>query len=147
MKVFQILNGFCHWDASPLYQTAEEASNHYAPDMVFVNAPDNVRESWGYDETKEGDERFIRPTPPEGWEYDEDTGSFFPIPTPPQAREKAYNTEAIIDWGDSKITVTHAAELWNYYAAEGSAKAGELQTLVAEAKAKIREMYPDEAAE
>lgn len=46
--------------------------------MVFVDAPDYVFESWGFDETKEGDARFIKPTPPEGWEYDDATGTFYP---------------------------------------------------------------------
>lgn len=66
-------------------------------------------------------------------------------PTPAEQREEAYNTMEIVQWDGERITVTHAAELWNYYAAEGSEKAEELQTLIAAAKAEIREMYPDEA--
>lgn len=38
---------------------------------MFVNAPDNVWEGFGYDLSKRGDERFIRPQLSEGWEYDE----------------------------------------------------------------------------
>lgn len=78
MKVFQILNGFVHWDASALYTSAEEASRYYAPDVEFVEAPDYVFESWGYDAAAEGDARFIQPTPPEGWLYDAGTGTFYP---------------------------------------------------------------------
>lgn len=147
MKVFQVFNGFCYYDATSLYPNAEEAAKHYSPDTHFVDAPDYVFESWGFDEAKEGDERFIRPEAPEGWEYDEDTGTFRPILTPSQKRENAYNTEAIIDWGGGKITVTSAAQLWQYYAAEGNEKADELSALIREAKAKIREMYPDEESE
>lgn len=68
-------------------------------------------------------------------------------PTPAEQREEAYNTEEIIDWDGGKITVTAAAQLWEYYAAEGSEKAETLTHLIAEAKADIRERYPDEAAE
>lgn len=66
------------------------------------------------------------------------------ILAPIQLREQAYNTEAIISWSGEMITVTQAAQLWQYYAAEGNGRANELQTLIAEAKASIREKYPDE---
>ena len=70
------------------------------------------------------------------------------VPTPfapsaSQLREQAYNTEAIISWDNNMITVTQAAQLWQYYAAEGNEKATELQSLIAEAKAVIREKHPD----
>lgn len=61
-----------------------------------------------------------------------------PQPTAEELREIAYNTEEIIPWDDKMITVTHAALLWQYYAAEGSARAEELTTLIAAAKAEIR---------
>lgn len=63
--------------------------------------------------------------------------------TPAQLREEAYNTEAVILWDGEMITVTAAAQLWQYYAAEGSPKADELQPLISYAKATIREKYPD----
>ena len=63
---------------------------------------------------------------------------------PAKQRELAYTTEKIIEWFGSQITVTEAATLWQYYAAEGSEKADELQDLIATAKQKIRNMYPDE---
>ncbi len=65
-------------------------------------------------------------------------------PTPAQQREEAYNTQPIVDWEGEKLTVTQAAQKWQYYAAEGSAKADELQTLIAAAKQTIREQFPDE---
>jgi len=64
---------------------------------------------------------------------------------PAELREEAYNTETIISWDNEMITVTAASQLWQYYAAEGSDKANELQALIAEAKADIRAKYPDES--
>lgn len=66
-----------------------------------------------------------------------------PVPSPAEQREEAYNTERIIAWDGKMLTVTEAAQLWQYYAAEGSEKADELTVLIAEAKAVIREKYPD----
>lgn len=87
MKVFQIVKGFCYYDATKLYRNAAEAAKHYTPDDLFVDAPDYVFEGWGYDETQEGDARFIQPTPPEGWEYDPDTGTFYPIGELPPGKQ------------------------------------------------------------
>lgn len=67
-----------------------------------------------------------------------------PEPAPAEKREEAYNTERLIEWDGNTLTVTEAAQLWQYYAAEGSEKATALTVLIAEAKAKIREEYPDE---
>lgn len=107
MKIFQILNGFCHWDATPKHPTLESTQGRYAPDIVFVETPDNVHEGWGYDETQEGDERFIRPALPEPsqwtdengelrqWMYDDETGTFYIAdadgnPIPNEDLEAAY---------------------------------------------------------
>lgn len=67
-----------------------------------------------------------------------------PEPTPAEKREEAYNTERLIEYDGKLLTVTEAAQLWQYYAAEGSEKATALTVLIAEAKAKIREEYPDD---
>ena len=67
-----------------------------------------------------------------------------PGATPAQQREKAYNTQPIIEWEGKQLTVTQAATKWQYYAAEGSTKADEVQALIAAAKHAIREQYPDE---
>ena len=64
--------------------------------------------------------------------------------TSTQQREQAYNTQPVIEWEGEMLTVTQAATKWQYYAAEGSAKADELQALIAAAKQRIREQYPDE---
>lgn len=98
MKVFQIVDGFCHYNATPLYPNAEEAAKHYAPNTVWVDAPDYVFESWGYDETAEGDARFIKPTPPDGWEYDDATGTFYPLnPKPPEPTEEDDINNMLVD--------------------------------------------------
>lgn len=68
------------------------------------------------------------------------------VPTPAEQREAAYNTEDIIEWDGEMLTVTQAAQKWQYYAAEGSPKAEELTALIAEAKRTIREKYPDTEA-
>lgn len=66
-------------------------------------------------------------------------------PSPAKLREEAYNANAIIDWNGEMLTVTQAAQLWQYYSAEGaSGKTLELTQLIAEAKATIRKQYHDE---
>ena len=74
------------------------------------------------------------------------------IPTSPplpvaQLREQAYNTEEIIPWADGMITVTAASTLWQYYAAEGSSKADELQAQIVSAKDEIRARFSDKGGE
>lgn len=78
MKVFQILGGFCHWDATEVVPTLADAAGRFSSDMVFAEAPDYVYEGWGFDATAVGEGRFLRPVPPEGWIYDEATGTFYP---------------------------------------------------------------------
>lgn len=66
-------------------------------------------------------------------------------PSPAKLREEAYNANAIIDWNGEMLTVTQAAQLWQYYSAEGaSGKTLELTQLISEAKATIRKQYHDE---
>ena len=66
--------------------------------------------------------------------------------TPAQKREDAYNGEAAVKWENKTLTVTEAAQLWQYYAAEGSGKAELLQSVISAAKQAVRERYPDEEA-
>lgn len=77
MKIVQIEDHFVHWDATPQFPTVESTVGFFPPSLLFVEAPDYVFEGWGYDPDAEGDARFIRPTPPEGWLYDEGTGTFY----------------------------------------------------------------------
>ena len=68
-------------------------------------------------------------------------------PSPAKQREEAYNTQAVISFEGEMLTVTQASQKWQYYAAEGNtAKTDELTALIAEAKASIREQFPDEEA-
>lgn len=86
MKIFQIVNGICHWQ-TPYHNLAETAG--FPKDCVFVEAPDYVKELWKYDETKEGDDRFIHPEAPEGWIYDDENGTFFLESDLPRMLDKA----------------------------------------------------------
>lgn len=113
-KVFQIVNGFCHWQTP--FTSVEETVGKYPEDCLFVEAPDYVNEQWAYDATKTGDERFVKPTPPEGWMYDDETGTFVEIAMLPvllkesqdskQEENKSlfstYLSEHPITWTDGK---------------------------------------------
>lgn len=92
MKVFQIEDKFVYWDATKKFPTVESTVGRFPPSLLFVEAPDYVFEGWGYDASKEGDERFIQPTPGPGLEYDPETGTFSPIGGWP-----AYETEPTTD--------------------------------------------------
>lgn len=78
MKIFQVESGVCHWDASNVVQSLEQAETRFPPAVLFVEAPDYVYEGWGY-----LDGEFIKPTPPEGWLYDDATGTFYPADSKP----------------------------------------------------------------
>lgn len=78
MKIVQIENGFVHWDATRDVPDLDWAASHYAPNIIFVEAPDYVFEGWTFDEELEGDERFVQPVAPDGWVYDVETGAFKP---------------------------------------------------------------------
>ena len=100
MKVFQVLNGICWWNATPKHPTVADTEGKYATNIIFVEAPDYVFEHWGFDETKEGDNRFIKPTPPEGWGYDDETGQFYELEPEPEmvSGAKADMDAAIVDY-------------------------------------------------
>ena len=69
------------------------------------------------------------------WEY---------IPyTPKELREHVYETEKIISYEGGMLTVDEANRKWQEYQAESNRKANELTRLIANAKATIREQYPD----
>ena len=64
--------------------------------------------------------------------------------TPSEHREQAYNTVACVEWDGDMLTVTQAAQQWQYYAAEGRTdKTDVLTALIAAAKQAIREQDPD----
>lgn len=72
MKIFQIENGICHWDATKQFSSIEATKTFFPENVVFVEAPDHVFEGWGYINGE-----FIQPTPPDGWYYDTKTGTFY----------------------------------------------------------------------
>lgn len=85
MKIFQTKNGFCFKDITALRGKFDLLN---IESLHAVEAPDYVFEGWGYNETAEGDARFIGPKAPEGWEYDEETGTFFQPSPPPTMEER-----------------------------------------------------------
>lgn len=95
MKIFQIVDGICYYDATPVHPTLADTTGKYPPDVLFIEAPDYVFENWGYDKTKEGDDRFIKPTPPDGWYYDDETGSFKEI-NPPEPEPEPDTAQTIL---------------------------------------------------
>ena len=64
--------------------------------------------------------------------------------TPEELRERAYETDKVISYEGKMLTVDEANRKWQEYQAEGNSKANELTALIANAKAAIREQYPDE---
>ena len=94
MKIFQIESGYCYWDATPKFGSLASLEGRFPPSLLFVEAPSYVFEGWGYDETKEGDERFIQPEAPEGFLYDPATGTFYPedMSAPPPSIEERVAT-------------------------------------------------------
>ena len=58
-------------------------------------------------------------------------------------RELAYNSRKCVSFEGEALTVTEAARLWEYYAAENNVEVmSALTSLIADAKAAIREEYP-----
>lgn len=77
--------------------------------------------------------------------YNEEQGihwEYIPF-TPTELREQAYETEKCIEWEDTMMTVDEANDKFLMYDAEGNTKANELTSLIAAAKAEIRERFPD----
>ena len=98
MKIFQTKNGFMYKDISNLQ---DQFGVLNIPELYAVETPDYVFEGWGYDESAEGDARFIQPEAPAGWLYDEATGTFYQEGTPkpgtaPTADERLAALEAAL---------------------------------------------------
>ena len=90
MKIMQIREKICYWDATAQFPTLGDTKGKFDDTIIFVEAPDHVFEGWGYDETQEGDSRFVKPTPPDGWLYDDATGTFYQegfLPTPTELEQ------------------------------------------------------------
>lgn len=92
MKVFQIEADVCYWDATRQFPTKGSTVGYFPPALLFVEAPDYVFEGWGY-----VDGEFIKPTPPDGWEYDESTGTFYDPNFKEQNGVKELSVQDILD--------------------------------------------------
>lgn len=104
MKVFQIVDGICYWDATEQYPTVESTIGWFPPNVLFVEAEDYVFEGWGYDaDLKE----FIKPSPPEGWLYDDETGTFYPEGTLPPSVSSSEDEDSSINsiWSELAAAV------------------------------------------
>ena len=97
MKVFQINHNYCYNEVTAKFPTVAATVGRFPPSVLFVEAPDYVREGWGYDASKEGDERFLQPQPPEGWLYDIETGTFYPEGEKPPKIEPEPTTEELLN--------------------------------------------------
>ena len=97
MKVFQIVNGVCYW-LTP-YNSKDDTIGRYPPDCHFEEAPDYVREGWSFKTTDDagnvltGDDRFVHPTPPEGYLYDIEEGTFYAIADIPARLKKVQDAK------------------------------------------------------
>lgn len=80
MKVFRIEEELCFDDITHIAETAEEAYERFGYDDIYVDAPDYVFVGWGFDGSKEGDDRFIKPVPPAGYYYDDSDGGIYQMP-------------------------------------------------------------------
>ena len=152
MKVVNIFEGFVYKDYSSMLNSLEEAKKMFSSNMVFVEAPDYVFEGWGFDETKTGDERFIKPIPPDGWLYDDDTGTFYKELSNREKRKEFYTTgkctkeedEFFVEFEGESLTVDSATKLGSSYEYRGETnKSNELKELIKSAVKEIREKYPD----
>lgn len=117
MKIFQIVRGFCHKDITALSKTTDLKA---ITALQWAEAPDYVFAGWGFDSTKEGDARFIKPDPPEGWLYDDATGTFYQegseMPSGKKLHDeisKACNATIIagIDIGESHYSLTETDQI------------------------------------
>ena len=77
-KIVQILNNTVCWVTN--HNSIAEITKLFPPQCVFVVAPDYVFKGWGYRTIDEngnvlsGNDRFIKPIPPDGYFYNETTG-------------------------------------------------------------------------
>ena len=76
MKIFQILNNLTHAEFSYLGSIQEIPEGTFPQELMdqLIETPDEVFSGWGYINGE-----LIKPTPPEGFEYHEETGTFYSI--------------------------------------------------------------------
>ena len=77
MKLFQIDGKYVGYEYTGKYGSLSEARKHYASNIRIEEAPDFVFPGWGFDDSKEGDARYIQPVPGDGQAYNPDTGEIW----------------------------------------------------------------------
>ena len=93
--------------------------------------------------------RTVRPTDYSRWVMENGSWLFTNQQTPEltakKLRKEAYETEDVIEYDDTVLTVDEANKLYMSYLAEGNnSKCSQLQQLICEAKTTIRNTYPDD---
>ena len=127
MKIFQIVDNFVHYDMTHLYSSVEVARSKYPSTVQIVEAPDYVFEGWGFNPNEIGDNRFIKPTAPEGWEYDDATGTFYDPNF--EKKQKIGQLQAELDSTDYKVIKCYE------YSLVGKETPYDIETLHAERQA------------
>lgn len=78
MKLFQIINNVANADFSKYGEAKDKIPKNLFPETLInelIEAPEYVFIGWFYDsETK----TWIKPKAPEGFAYDDETGTFYP---------------------------------------------------------------------
>ena len=89
MKLFQIDGKYVGHEYTNKYKSLAEVRSHFASNIRIEEAPDHVFSGWGFDDTKQGDDRFIQPTPGDGQAYNPDTGEIW-IPEETRGYERKH---------------------------------------------------------
>ena len=152
MKLFIVFNYQCYNDVTDLYRNIEDARNHYDKETIVVEAPDYVFVGWGFDSSKSGDERFIKPETPDGWLYDDDNGTFYPDYSNSEKRRLCYSSGFVVkedvdfrvEWNNEVYTIDDLEILGMKYEFRGDKETSDkIKEVVKKAVLEIREKYPD----
>jgi hypothetical protein len=79
MKIFQVINNVAHADFSEFGKTKAEIPKNLFPKKLMdelVDAPNEVFIGWFYDKSNN---QWIKPESPDGFEYDEESGTFYAV--------------------------------------------------------------------
>ena len=151
-KLFYIKDGICFNDLTMLYTSLEQAKSYYSMGCTIVEAPDYVFEGWGFNPLEEGDKRFVKPETPEGFIYDERTGTFYRQKTNKEKRREAYSQGFTLGesgnytvlYDEQFMTVDSLATLALKYCIRGEIeKCNEIVEKINELVNKIREDFPE----
>lgn len=76
MKIVQVSDYFVTKDLTEFYSTIESARYDHAFETI-LEAPDYVFPGWIYDSSRPSPGCFIKPAVPDGWAYDDESGTFY----------------------------------------------------------------------